>query len=144
MESLIEFIVFILTMFLLIVLSSRQAKAAAERRSEHPEEAEDEDRALKDFLRSMNLEVIDEEPPPTPKPERMVKKPKPAPRLEEVEQPIIEAIELSDDIVMGEIGSSSEQMEQARGYSAARLLRPASIKQAVVVREILGPPKALQ
>lgn len=64
-----EFLVFLITMVLLVFLAIRRAKEA-KRMGEHPEESEDEEQnqeeALREFLRSMNIEMIEEAKPPPP------------------------------------------------------------------------------
>lgn len=73
--SLIEFIGFIITFFAFIIMSVRRMKEKRQMEM-NPHEEEEDDEALRDYLRSVGIEV-EERPKPPP----------PAPRIEQI-QPV--------------------------------------------------------
>ena len=132
----IEFIGFIIVMLALFFLMLRRARDEKYRR-DHPEEFEQELKgqqlAMREFLESLNIEVEEEKPPPPPP-------------VEEEELAIEEP--LRSKVIEEKVFENPHKDVYAikrRAASRARdILKGGALKDAVILHEIIGPPKALK
>ncbi|MGA8165565.1 MAG: hypothetical protein WB791_11215 [Waddliaceae bacterium] len=161
--SVIEFIGFIITMIVFFLLILKQGRDQRRRR-EHPEEFQEEEReqqeGMQELMESLNIRLGKQAPP---------KRPPPPPRLIEGEEDrlLIEAQRLQaeeigilpsleqEKAVFKDIYAKSlvqapqphhdayRQLEKQRSRIQKKLNEPDSLKQAIIVREILGPPKGM-
>lgn len=153
----IEFIGFIISISAMVFLFARQTWENYRRRKypeQYAEEVRKKDDALKELLKSMNIEVEEEEeiededdyvepvrrpPPPPPKPIQLKQAPQPKKETERLFQEYSSGkMDLSDKgaYALGKVNQPS------RGK--ALITQFPSTRDLFVIREILGPPRCDQ
>lgn len=134
----IGFIVTILALFFLLIRKSWEERKRRENPEIYEEEEKDREKALREFLRSLNVEVEEtetelEEPPP---PEPIAP---PSPQVQET------GIEDSPYDLLGPSASSWRVVGKGEKTRADKILEKLDQRRDILVfREILGKPKALQ
>lgn len=156
--TLIELIGFIITMAAFFLLVAKQARDERKRR-QNPEAYEEEEerehqQAVKDLLRSLNIDVPEDEPPPKAK-TKPKQAPPPAPA---VDQKIVEPKMIGTPIQKQkglfrdpyalhksfEHGDAYAKRVEQRSRIKQVLKGSNSLKQAVILKEVLGTPKGLE
>ena len=156
----IEFIGFIITMvafFLLVVKQARDEKKRRQNPEAYEEEMEYQQEAVKDLLRSLNIEVQEDKPPVPPPP--------PTPVVEMLKEPsmpkVVESkIPKSMRIAKFDYGNAFRDPHSQRGIFEheeayikrkeqqsrvkSLLRKPDSFKDAIILKEVLGEPKGLE
>lgn len=159
----IELIGFIITMFAFFLLVAKQARDERKRRENpeaYQEDEEQQQEAIKDLLRSLNIEVPEEKPappsPPTPPPQMEVRieEEVPAPPVQESKIPKSMRLAKFDyGNVFRDPHSKRKVFDHGDAYlkrmqqqsRVKNLLRETdSIKDAVILKEVLGTPKGLE
>lgn len=149
-----ELIGFIITLLAFFLLVGKQARDEKKRR-EHPElyenEEQEQQEAVNELLKSLNIEVDSEilppkkeEPPPPPLVEE--KKPQKAPvprRLMELDRKDVYVEHYSKSAILDHGNAYAIQKE---GYSRIKqsLKNSHTLKDAIILKEVLGPPKGLE
>lgn len=149
----IEVIGFLVVMLLFLLLIMKQARDERRRREEHPEayieELEEQEAALKQLIESLQTEEEKEElPPPVPVEEELkIEVPTPLRLYSKKRKEVFRDPYKEKKPGTEELGPYHEeayvilQKQQAR---VNRLLGKAeSLKDAIILKEILGPPKGL-
>ncbi len=150
-----EFIGFIITLLAFFLLVGKQARDERKRR-QNPELYEEEQmkqqEAVKELLKSLNIEVDSEMLPPQeeevppPPPEEIkppVKKPPVPRRLAEFDRKDV----YKDPYAMKNQFKHEKpyQLKEIQQKHIKKLVKKSgSLKDAIVLKEILGPPKGLQ
>lgn len=155
----IELIGFIITMVAFFLLVAKQARDERKRRENpeaYEEEMEQQQEAVKDLLRSLNIEVPEERPAPPPSPSPSLEK------MEKTEAVLIKENKMPQSIRVAELDfgdvfrnpyAERKGFEHQDAYAkrkqqhsrVKKLLRETgSIKDAVILKEVLGKPKGLE
>lgn len=165
--SVIEFIGFVITMIVFFILILKQGRNQRRRR-EHPEEFEEEfeqQETMQELMESLNVRLEKKAPPkqPPPPPTFLEEEKEEDRRLIEAERLRAEEmanIQLSGKELVGKkdvftdvyAGKESLQPHHEEGYVKwkkqrsrvqKKLKEPDSLKEAIILREILGPPKGM-
>ncbi len=151
--TLIELIGFIITMAAFFLLIAKQARDERKRRQNpeaYEEEAEREHQeAIKDLLRSMNIDIPEEqpeskkpEPPPIPEIKTPPQKPeKAAVSHFKTHKSFKDHYALRKSFDHGD-AYAKRKMQQSK---VKQMLRGSdSLKQALILKEVLGTPKGLE
>lgn len=143
--TLIELIGFMITMVAFFLLIAKQARDERRRRQNpeaYEEEAEQEHQeTIKHFLRSLNIEIPEDTPPPK-------KELPPVPKVlepEEIEAPALKRKSLfRDPYALHKPFEHGEKRKKQQSRVGQMLKGKDSLRQAVILKEVLGAPKAFE
>lgn len=135
--ELIGFIVTIVAFFLLSIKSSIEKRKRSSMPPEQVEEEEESD--LEEALREMGIEL--KKQPALPK--KKVKHPPPP--VNAPEEPKKNTRDIFKEHYKTDFHEDAyrHEVERVKGERARKLLKHGSLKDAMILREILGPPKAM-